>query len=257
MFSIGAVWLDNQRISEHNQLVEAGKTLRVYVSTQRYEKTILSQDWIVKETDDWLILDKPAGISSVPDRSHLFDNMTAAVTHYFRKSNNRYHANPLTRLDFMTAGLMLYAKHKRAEQYLSKAMIARKIHKQYTTLVCHTQQLKPYPNCKRIQDFLTFREKAKVEKHGKACHSLFLKHSEHGHLARYNVILFTGRRHQIRCHASHYIAPVLGDTFYGGKPHKAGMALWASAYNFRDLSGRHVRIRLPLLETYVARFLNG
>ncbi len=258
LFDIGAVWLGTQRLFQKDSLLPAGSTLRVYVSTQRSDIAILATDQIIAETDDWIIVDKPAGLSSVPDRSHVFYNMTAAVTRYLRQQNSPYTANPLTRLDLMTSGLMLYAKHRKAETYLAKAMLQHQIRKQYTTLLAPKTIGRPidFPNCLRVLDHMSFVEKARVTSEGKECHSLFIQSTPIGDFTQYKVILFTGRRHQIRCHAQHYLAPVLGDTFYGGKSHpKTGIALWASAYNFHDLSGKKQRIRLPNLEERVHAFL--
>jgi 23S rRNA pseudouridine1911/1915/1917 synthase len=260
LFKIGAVWLNNQRFHNPDEKLPAGTTFRVYVSTQRHETALLLPEQIIAEAKDWIIVDKPAGISSVPDRSHLYCNMTSAVTDYFRSNNLRYTANAITRLDLMTSGLMLYAKNPNAERYFGKAMLAHQIRKQYTTLLEHKDPRRADtfapPACLRIRDKLSFVDKARVSPDGRDCHSLFVKHSEIDTKTRYNVMLFTGRRHQIRCHARHYLAPVLGDTFYGGKSHpNTGIALWAAAYNFRDLSGKKVRVRLPNLDRRVQDFL--
>jgi 23S rRNA pseudouridine1911/1915/1917 synthase len=256
LFEIGAVWLNNQRFQDKDQKLPAGTTFRVYVSSQRYENALLLPEQIIAETKDWIIVDKPAGLSSVPDRSHLFCNMTSAVTGYFRSNRLRYSANAITRLDLMTSGLMLYAKNPNAERYFGKAMLAHHIHKQYSTILEPKRPDTDMPNCRRIRDKLSFIDKARVAPDGRDCHSLFVKHSQIETKTRYNVILFTGRRHQIRCHARHYLAPVLGDTFYGGKAHHStGIALWAAAYNFRDLSGKKIRVRLPNLDQRIQDFL--
>jgi len=261
LFEIGAVWLNTQRLQNKDQKIPAGTTLRVYVCAQRHETAVLAPEQIIAETKDWIIVDKPPGMSSVPDRSHLFYNMTSSVTDYFRSQKLRYAANAITRLDLMTSGLMLYAKNPAAERYFGKAMIAHDIRKQYTTLLAHRDPKRADafapPHCLRIQDKMSFVEKAKVSPDGRECHSLFMRHSHIETATRYNVILFTGRRHQIRCHARHYLAPVLGDTFYGGKSHPGtGIALWAAAYNFRDLSGKKVRVRLPNLDQRIHAFLS-
>jgi 23S rRNA pseudouridine1911/1915/1917 synthase len=48
-----------------------------------------------------------------------------------------------------------------------------------------------------------------------------------GQFALLRVKLHTGRKHQIRVHLSELGNPVLGDTQYGGKPHKKGLMLAA------------------------------
>ncbi|MFC2155568.1 hypothetical protein ACFLRB_03635 [Acidobacteriota bacterium] len=61
----------------------------------------------------------------------------------------------------------------------------------------------------------------------------------------YSVFPFTGRRHQIRFHASHYLAPIIGDTQYGSrfvlKPDE--IALMCRGYNF-PMKGKNLRIRV-------------
>ena len=73
------------------------------------------------------------------------------------------------------------------------------------------------PDCLRVKDKLSFLKKAKVSHDGKPSHTLFLKHKHDGqsNAVTYSAIIFTGRRHQIRAHAAHYLSPIRGDSFYG------------------------------------------
>ena len=97
---------------------------RILVSHERIK--------VVYEDENWLLLDKPAGISSVPGPSNDHDTMMNRVKGYLidQKSENLV-PHAVTRLDRFTSGLMLCAKHGFAQGLISKQVQEHSMEKRY------------------------------------------------------------------------------------------------------------------------------
>lgn len=241
----GGVWLEKKRVSVSTHPVLKGQTLIVYISATQHKTYRFSPSQIVEETDDWMVVDKPAGITTVADRSHTQNNLSYGVGQYYKSLGNAYIPVAITRLDFMVNGLVLFPKHKQAEKDLFKLMADRKIGKYY---VAKVEKIDTPPRCLRVQDALAFRDKAYIEADGKRAHSLFILRDVSETIVTYGVMIFTGRRHQIRIHASRYLAPILGDSLYGGKVELPGQALGLTAFGYNFFwKGKRVRIRKKLI----------
>ena len=76
-----------------------------------------SEPWtdIVYQDEDILVVNKPAGLLSVPGRlPEHYDSMWSRLAVEFPE------VQVVHRLDMSTSGLMLLAKHKQAERHLKK-----------------------------------------------------------------------------------------------------------------------------------------
>lgn len=239
----GGVWYQRKR-HLNDTIIPAKETIKVYVTATQGHQFILTKDMIFAEENDFLVVKKPPGINTVSDRSDLYWNLTSGIKQYFMDQGNLYDPQPMTRLDLMVTGLVLYPKNKEAEKSLFKMTQQRKIKKLYHA----TLSVKPdLPDCLRVKDKLSFLKKAKVSHDGKPSHTLFLKHNHDGCVnnVTYSAIIFTGRRHQIRAHAAYYLSPIRGDSFYGSKEPlpDAALELKAVGLNFSYKNKRY-RFRL-------------
>ncbi|UFS56503.1 pseudouridine synthase [Comamonadaceae bacterium M7527] len=82
------------------------------------------------EDDDLLVVDKPAGLMSVPGRGPDKQHCLLSMLHSLG-----YAALVVHRLDTATSGVMVFAKHIKAQQFLSKAFAQRLTHKTYQAVV--------------------------------------------------------------------------------------------------------------------------
>lgn len=243
ILNAGGVWFNRKRVLTDRIIPEQG-TLKVYVTEKQDEKYVLSKDQILFENNDFLILIKPPGVNSISDRSHLFWNITYGVKAYLMSQNSRYDPQPMTRLDLMVSGLMLFSKNKKSEKVLFNMTQNRKIKKIYHA---YLEEKSDMPFCLRVQDKLSFIKKAKVDEDGKNAHSLFIKHKD-GNAGEvlYSVVIFTGRRHQIRCHCSSYLSPIIGDKYYGSNHSLEGQNIKLISYGLNFFyQGEKFRFRLP------------
>jgi 23S rRNA-/tRNA-specific pseudouridylate synthase len=247
----GGVWLDKKRISNHDVIIEKNQVCRIYVCPTQGLKFEVTKEHIIFETNEFMVLNKPAQITVSADRSNTRWNLTYGLQQYFMKNNNNYNPTPITRLDFMVSGLVLYAKNKQIEKQLFKLTMNRKIHKLYRVFLEPNHEL---PKCIRTKDTLSFTNKAHKDPNGKPAHTLFFLHKKESSHYIYNAILFTGRRHQIRFHASQYLTPIIGDEYYKSQQpafptetiklsHPSQIMLFAYGYNFK-LYGKKYKIRL-------------
>ncbi len=236
----GGVWLDRTRVTDPNLLLETGQTLRIYVSKFQSKHYHLHANQIVYEDEQLLIINKPSGVTAVADRSDQFYNVTAAVHAYLKKQNIHINYAPINRLDFMVSGLMIYAKTAKSVRLLSQAIQTRKIHKLYEATLTPKDGL---PTRLRIKTKLDFAGKAFESPNGRLADSLFQYKGDRDGNPLYSVIIFTGRRHQIRAHAALYLSPILGDDLYGKPNQDPPLSLRAIGLNFW-LLGKRYRIRL-------------
>lgn len=241
--SRGGVWLDKKRVLEANHQIKAGKTLIVYMLAGGGDFFKLEKSHIVFEDKNLLVVNKPAGITAVADRSCYNNNMTYAVEQYYKQKDRSYIPNPINRLDFMVSGLMMFAKHKQAEKELFRLSQNRKIYKYYHAEI---EKRENPPQCMRVQDKLGFTNKCQIDDNGKASESLFLLRESTEDTDIYGVVLLTGRRHQIRFHAAKYLAPICNDSLYG--PRSKGtsaktLGLTAVGLNFKAFKKRY-RVRI-------------
>ena len=175
--------------------------------TQYYPKLCHA---IVTETEDYIVLNKPAGLAC-----HGGSGISASVIDIMR---SHHPALQLAhRLDRETSGCLMLPKHRQALLVLNQQIAAREIDKYY---LCVVQGVWP----KRLQKItLPLRKLALAngdrrvivdEEAGKSATTLVQRiacNRTHSLLA---IKLITGRTHQIRVHCAASGHPILGDEKY-------------------------------------------
>jgi tRNA pseudouridine32 synthase/23S rRNA pseudouridine746 synthase len=171
---------------------------------------------IVYEDDALLVVDKPAGLLSVPGRtSALQDSVLSRL---------RCQLSPETflkaahRLDKGTSGLLVLAKSTSVHQQLNQQFAQRQVQKQYEALL--SQPVTAAAGRIELPLWRDPRDRPKQSvnwQRGKPSLTEFQVLSA-GSTPRLRFIPHTGRTHQLRVHAAHpegLNAPILGDTLYG------------------------------------------
>ena len=90
---------------------------------------------VVYEDDHFLILDKPAGVASIPSVNHSNTMANYVKAYYIDSGYENHQVHIVTRLNKNTSGLMLFAKHGYAHARLDKQLQKRAIEKRYLALV--------------------------------------------------------------------------------------------------------------------------
>lgn len=198
---------------------------------------------ILYEDEDLVIIEKPAGLLSVPGR--LPEHQDSA---YLRVLARYAGAKITHRLDMATSGILMFAKHRDAEVAVSKMFQARQVTKHYTALVQGHLQGIGQVDVPLITDWENRPRQMVHYELGKAAltHYESLSYDAVQDITRVKLTPITGRSHQLRVHMMHLGHPITGDKLY--HPHALQsplqrMALHASYLAFtQPLTGQAVVI---------------
>lgn len=199
---------------------------------------------ILYEDDDLLVVNKPAGMLSVPGKEANFSVYDWARKQYPEATG------PLIvhRLDMATSGLLLIAKKKEVHQHLQAQFKNRTIRKRYIArldgIVGSDKGTISLPIC---PDPLDRPRQIVHETLGKPAVTTYevLQRSEHQTWIAFYP--HTGRTHQLRVHAAHpdgLNAPIEGDTLYGQESDR--LYLHAELLEFdHPTTGKRIHIEKP------------
>jgi 23S rRNA pseudouridine1911/1915/1917 synthase len=210
---------------------------------------------IVFEDPHLIVVDKPAGILTVPtpkgETHTLFDEVARYVNRGPRMLKK---VTVVQRLDRDTSGLLVFAKNKVVGAKLQEQLKARKPEREYIAFVAgDLAALRgTFRSYLRTTDEL-HEESTPDPRLGKEAvtHYEVLERLRDATSVRVN--LETGRRNQIRVHFSEVGHPVLGDTHY--EPEKSTHPLWtddrlalhAAGLGFvHPITGARLRFSSPL-----------
>ena len=166
---------------------------------------------IVYEDAYYLLVNKPSGISTMPNRSHYSENLGGAICHYLQNNQPDFTLRILNRLDKDTSGLVLVAKNSIAQKDI------KNIEKTYLAL-CEGVIDEP---CTISKPILTVRDngvnqqKRVVSEQGQAATTFVLPIKTIENTTLLSITLKQGRTHQIRLHLSSIGHPLVGDALYG------------------------------------------
>ena len=175
---------------------------------------------IVYEDGDLLVVHKPAGMVVHPtqhDRSGTLVNALLAHCDDLSGVGGVERPGIVHRLDKLTTGVLVVAKNDLAHNGLAEQFHDHTITRRYEALVWGT----PLPSEGRIASEIgrhpTDRKRMSSRaQHGKHAVTLYRVVAPLGPVARVELVLETGRTHQIRVHMSERLNPVVGDPVYGG-----------------------------------------
>ena len=195
--------------------VQNGDVIRLFLQDEQLEARPLPTAVFVYEDNDILIANKPAGIEvDGPAADTLLKRVQATLT----ANGQPGHAVLCHRLDTGTSGLVLLAKNREAESFLTGAIKQRRIEKRY---LCVTFG-HPQPPAALLRGYL-LKDAARgmvrvVSSPADGAREILTGYETlavSGRLALLEVELITGRTHKIRAHLASIGCPILGDSKYG------------------------------------------
>lgn len=158
--------------------------------------------WLL-ETPEYVVVDKPAGISVHrgwdEDRYPMLQRVRDALGAW---------VYPVHRLDRATSGVLVFARSSEAAGALQAAFKARTVDKRYLALV------RGRPADEGVVDHPVPRHKSKASERVEAV-TAFVSLAREGHATWLAARPHTGRLHQIRRHFKHLSHPLVGDVRYG------------------------------------------
>ncbi len=161
-----------------------------------------------------LIVDKPAGLLSVPGKGpDLSDCLLARVQAAFPE------ALLVHRLDRDTSGVMVFALTAPAQRHLGLQFEKRQVKKTYTARVWgHLAPDKGTVSLPLIVDWPNRPRQMVDHANGKPAETAWRVTKREENATRVRLFPKTGRSHQLRVHMKELGHPILGDPFYAEGP---------------------------------------
>ncbi len=171
------------------------------------------KELIIAETENWVALNKPSGLLSIPDREGKEISLKVLLK---EKYGDIYTVH---RIDKDTSGLIIFAKNELAHKHLSKQFEERHTKKIYQGLVLGSPALSNGSIDASIMEHPAQNGTMIVHRKGKEALTDYEVLADFGIYALVQFRIHTGRTHQIRVHMKDLGYPIVCDPLYGdGKP---------------------------------------
>ena len=228
---------------------------------------------ILYEDNDIIAVNKPTGMVVHSGAAATSGTLVNALVYHFTtlsRLGGDLRPGIVHRLDRMTSGILLVAKHNKAHQVLSSQFQARSVRKIYWTIV-HGCPAEP-PRQGRLIEIegrrwsrlempirRDSRQRVKMATHvsGRAAETDFRVVRSTGEYSILEVRIGTGRTHQIRVHLAKIGHAIVGDRLYGAPRAPEGLGkldrFYLHAYSIkfcRPGDRSKITIKAPLPEEF-------
>lgn len=168
---------------------------------------------IIFEDEDFVALNKPSGLLSIPDREGKEISLKSLLQ---EKYDNIFTVH---RLDKDTSGLIVFAKNETAHRHLSIQFEERQTEKIYVGLVIGSPAILKGSIDLPIAENMVTRGTMIINRRGKQSLTDYEVLESFGSYSWMQFRIHTGRTHQIRVHMKDMGNPIVCDALYGdGKP---------------------------------------
>ncbi len=164
---------------------------------------------IIFENDQWIALNKPHGLLSIPDREGKDISLKQILQEKYGQIFTVH------RLDRNTSGIIIFAKDEETHKFLSQAFEERSVEKFYLGFVNGTLTEKKGTIDQPIAENTTKRGVMIIHKRGKTSITDYEVLEEFGKYSFVRFQIHTGRTHQIRVHMQYLGHPLVCDDLYG------------------------------------------
>lgn len=253
----GYVKLDNQIITQQRTKVTAHQniTIDAILEIQETAKPQKIKLNIIYEDKDIIVINKPAGLVVHPGAGCKEGTLMNALLYSYPELATLPRAGIIHRLDKDTSGILVIARNLAAHKKLVEDLQQRKIKREYVTIVWG-KLISGGMIDANIGRHKTQRTHMAVVEGGKKAvtHYRVLERFEHHTCIQ--VMLETGRTHQIRVHMAHINHPIVGDPTYGGRlktPQNAAIELrqFLSTFKRQALHAMHLTFNHPRTDKQV------
>ena len=170
-------------------------------------------DLIITENENWVAVNKPSGLLSIPDREGKEVSLKTLLK---EKYGGIFTVH---RIDKDTSGLIIFAKNEAAHKHLSKQFEDRQTKKIYLGLVTGSPSLKSGRIDSPIAEHPAQNGSMIIHRKGKEALTDYEVLEDFGIYSLVRFQIHTGRTHQIRIHMKDIGHPIVCDVLYGdGKP---------------------------------------
>jgi 23S rRNA pseudouridine1911/1915/1917 synthase len=219
-------------------------------------------DITIAENKEWIALNKPSGLLSIPDREGKDISLKKIL---IEKFGNIFTVH---RLDKGTSGVIVFAKTEAAHKHLSLQFENRETKKIYQGIVIGSPENKTGTVDAPIMEHPVKKGTMVINRKGKEAITDYEVLEDFKIYSFVQFQIHTGRTHQIRIHAKEIGHPIVCDELYGDgkpvllssikkkfnlskkedeeKPIMGRMALHALSLKFNNMNGETIELETPL-----------
>ena len=223
---------------------------------------------ILYENQDFLVINKPAGVNTHPTLKNINEPSIASWFCYRypqakKVGEDKLRPGIVHRLDKDTSGVLILAKNNPIFSYFKKLFLSRKVKKRYFALargemnkekgMIEFELTRSSTSGKRK---IVLPQTRKNKKKTKTALTLYEVEKRYQGYTLLKVEPKTGRTHQIRIHLASIGFPVAGDKIYGpkGAPEELfkRQMLHAQAISFLTPQGEFLEIEAPMPQDFAS-----
>ncbi len=172
---------------------------------------------IVFEDDEFIVINKPAGLIVHPGAGNPTGTMANALLHHLPEILAVPRVGIVHRLDKDTTGLLVVAKDLKSHAHLVEQLQRRTVSRKYIALV-YGELISGGTVDEPIGRHSVDRKRMAVKPSmGRPAITHYRIRKKFNGFTLLDVKLETGRTHQIRVHMAHIKYPIVGDRVYGRK----------------------------------------
>lgn len=220
------------------------------------------KNWIIFEDENFIALNKPSGLLSIPDREGKDVSLKRMLQEKYETIFTVH------RLDKDTSGMIVFARNEKTHKHLSVQFEERKTGKIYQGLVIGSISEQEGSIDAPIAENPARKGTMHIHQKGKESLTDYKVLKDFKIFSWVQFQIHTGRTHQIRVHAKYIGHPVVCDPVYGDgnpilvsslkskfnlskneleeRPILNRLALHAFSLRFRKINGESVKLEAPL-----------
>ena len=261
-----------QRLIEEEKILVNGKKTKVSYKVSQNDEIIILEDEpkeikleaedipldIIYEDDDILVVNKQKGLVVHPGNGNPNGTLVNAVMAYCKDSlsgiGGEIRPGIVHRIDKDTSGLLIIAKNDKAHVNISEQIKNHEVKKTYIALVRGRMKEEKATIDMPIARSVKERTKMAVSKRGKKAVTHLTVIEKFDNFTLLEVVIETGRTHQIRVHMAEIGYPIVGDFVYsnGKNPFGVeGQMLHSQKLEFvHPTTGELLKLEAPLPEYF-------
>ncbi|MDX1807223.1 MAG: RluA family pseudouridine synthase [Paenisporosarcina sp.] len=231
----GGSLLVNGQEKTVRHILQKGDMVTVIFPPEKVSDGLLLQAGIldiVYEDEVLLIVNKPAGLVTIPSKEHPTGSLANIIAYYYDQQHISSTVHILTRLDRDTSGLICLVKNRHIHHVMTTNHLLEKTYEAFVEGNVELNHQSIIAPIGRKGSSIIERE---VQDDGQFAHTDVTVIKRYDRFTHVSCQLQTGRTHQIRVHLAHINHPLVGDELYGGST--KGLA--RSALHCSNLTIKH------------------